>query len=99
MTDRIGLQVSTVTRPIGRPEAQDPARRTAAPGDGRAVAAGITEAGRQRYAEATPTYRAALGAAMGASLSNVFPADLAAWVRTGESAVRSTPHASEGIHR
>ncbi|MEK2473979.1 MarR family winged helix-turn-helix transcriptional regulator [Streptomyces noursei] len=96
LADRIGLQDSTVTRLIGRLEAQDLAERAAAPGDGRAVAARITAAGRQRYAEATPTYRAALGAALEASMANIYLADLAAWVRTGESAVGGTPHASEG---
>ncbi|MFF3915899.1 hypothetical protein ACFYZB_20855 [Streptomyces sp. NPDC001852] len=42
------------------------------------MAASITEAGRRRYAEATPTYRAALGTALDASLANVYLADLAA---------------------
>ncbi|MER7986590.1 MarR family transcriptional regulator [Streptomyces noursei] len=96
LADRIGLQDSTVTRLIGRLEGQGLARRAAAPGDGRAVAAGVTDAGRQRYAEATPTYRAALGAALAASMANVHLADLAAWVRTGESAVHGTHPPSEG---
>ncbi|MEW1655086.1 MarR family transcriptional regulator [Streptomyces sp. NPDC093707] len=95
LADRIGLKDSTVTRLVGRLEAQGLARRTAAPGDGRAVAAGITETGRQRYAEATPTYRAALGSALDTSMANVYLADLAAWVRTGESAVESTHRTSE----
>ncbi|WP_274917561.1 MarR family winged helix-turn-helix transcriptional regulator [Streptomyces sp. WZ-12] len=95
LADRIGLKDSTVTRLVGRLETQGLARRTAAPGDGRAVAAGITEAGRQRYAQATPTYRAALGASLEASTANVHLADLAAWVRTGESAAGGTPHTAE----
>lgn len=90
LADRIGLQDSTVTRLVARLEAQRLAERAAAPGDGRAVAASITEAGRRRYAEATPVYRAALGAAVDASLANVYLADLAAWVRTGESALEGT---------
>ncbi|MES4903510.1 MULTISPECIES: hypothetical protein [unclassified Streptomyces] len=48
-----------MTRLVARLEAQNLAERAAAPGDGRAVAASITEAGRRRYAEAAPTYRAA----------------------------------------
>ncbi|MGG2464653.1 MarR family winged helix-turn-helix transcriptional regulator [Streptomyces sp. RGM 3693] len=96
LADRIGLKDSTVTRLIGRLESQGLARRAATPGDGRAVAASVTEAGRQRYAEATPTYRTALGGALEASMANVYLADLAAWVRTGESAVGSTHPLSEG---
>ncbi|WP_225839569.1 MarR family winged helix-turn-helix transcriptional regulator [Streptomyces sp. NK08204] len=85
LADRIGLKDSTVTRLVARLESQDLAVRAAAPSDGRAVAASITEAGRRRYAEATPTYRAALGAALDASLTNVYLADLAAWVLSGQS--------------
>jgi DNA-binding MarR family transcriptional regulator len=87
LADRIGLKDSTVTRLIGRLEARGLAERAAAAGDGRAVAASITPAGRERYAEATPTYRAALGDALEGAATNVYLADLAAWVLTGESAV------------
>ncbi|WP_238545251.1 MULTISPECIES: MarR family winged helix-turn-helix transcriptional regulator [Streptomyces] len=87
LADRIGLKDSTVTRLVGRLEARGLAERTSAAGDGRAVSASITATGRERYAEATPTYRAALGNALEAALANVYLADLAAWVRTGESAV------------
>ncbi|MEU2719716.1 MarR family winged helix-turn-helix transcriptional regulator [Streptomyces smyrnaeus] len=87
LADRIGLKDSSVTRLVARLEGRGLAERAAAPGDGRAVAARITPLGRQWYAEITPTYRAALGRALEASLSNVYLADLAAWVRTGESAV------------
>ncbi|WP_244206656.1 MarR family winged helix-turn-helix transcriptional regulator [Streptomyces swartbergensis] len=87
LADRIGLKDSTVTRLVGRLEARGLAERASAAGDGRAVAASITPVGRQRYAEATPTYRAALGDALEDALANVYLADLAAWVRTGESAV------------
>lgn len=91
LADRIGLKDSTVTRLVGRLEARGLAERAASAGDGRAVAASITPAGRQCYAEVTPTYRAALGDTLGASLTNVYLADLAAWVLTGESAVNSAP--------
>jgi DNA-binding MarR family transcriptional regulator len=87
LADRIGLQHSTVTRLVGRLEARGLAERASAGGDGRAVAASVTAAGRERYAAATPTYRAALGDALDAALDNVYLADLAAWVLTGESAV------------
>ncbi|MBO8197753.1 MarR family transcriptional regulator [Streptomyces smyrnaeus] len=87
LADRIGLKDSSVTRLVARLEGRGLAERAAAPGDGRAVAARITLLGRQWYAEITPTYRAALGRALESSLSNVYLADLAAWVRTGESAV------------
>ncbi|MEV5884906.1 MarR family transcriptional regulator [Streptomyces sp. NPDC052020] len=90
LADRIGLKDSTVTRLVGRLEARGLAERASAAGDGRAVAASITPAGRQRYAEATPTYRAALGDALETALTNVYLADLAAWVRTGEQAVHGT---------
>lgn len=36
-------------------------------------------------------YRAALGEALEAAVSNVYLADLAAWVRTGESATGAEP--------
>ncbi|GAA4934574.1 MarR family winged helix-turn-helix transcriptional regulator [Streptomyces coeruleoprunus] len=87
LADRIGLKDSTVTRLVGRLEARGLAERTSPAGDGRAVAASITPAGRQRHAEATPTYRAALGEALEAARTNVYLADLAVWVLTGESAV------------
>ncbi|NGO73750.1 MarR family transcriptional regulator [Streptomyces sp. SB3404] len=90
LADRIGLKDSTVTRLVGRLEARGLAERTAADGDGRAVAARVTPAGRERYAEATPAYRAALGSALEAATANVYLADLAAWVRTGESTAHPT---------
>ncbi|MGW7820387.1 MarR family winged helix-turn-helix transcriptional regulator [Streptomyces puniciscabiei] len=86
LADRIGLKDSTVTRLVARLEGLGLAVRAAAPGDGRAVAASITAAGRRRYAGATPTYRAALGTTLDASLTNVCLADLAAWVLSGQSA-------------
>ncbi|MBO8195546.1 MarR family transcriptional regulator [Streptomyces oryzae] len=87
LADRIGLKDSSVTRLVARLEGRGLAERATAPGDRRAVAARITPLGRQWYADTTPTYRAALGSALEASLSNVYLADLAAWVRTGRSAV------------
>ncbi|MGI5349802.1 MarR family winged helix-turn-helix transcriptional regulator [Streptomyces sp. CA-250714] len=87
LADRIGLKDSSVTRLVARLEGRGLAERAAARGDGRAVAARITPLGRQWYADTTPTYRAALGRALEASLGNVYLADLAAWVRTGQSAV------------
>lgn len=87
LADRIGLKDSTVTRLVARLESHGLAERTTPSGDGRAVSASITPDGRQRYADATPTYRAALGDSLEAALTNVYLADLAAWVRTGESAV------------
>ncbi|GAB2614652.1 MarR family transcriptional regulator [Streptomyces capparidis] len=91
LADRIGLKDSTVTRLVARLEARGLAVRTSAEDDGRGVAATVTEAGRARHAEATPTYRAALGTALDSALTNVHLADLASWVRTGRSAVRVPP--------
>ncbi|MEV6839650.1 MarR family transcriptional regulator [Streptomyces sp. NPDC051133] len=90
LADRIGLKDSTVTRLVGRLETLGLAERTSVAGDGRAVTAVITETGRHRYAEATPTYRAALGTALHAARANICLADLAAWVRTGQSAAGDT---------
>jgi len=87
LADRIGLKESTVTRLVGRLEARGLAERATASGDRRAVAATITPAGRRRYAEATPTYRTALGEALDTARANIYLADLAAWVLTGESAI------------
>ncbi|NUS17106.1 MAG: MarR family transcriptional regulator [Streptomyces sp.] len=99
LADRIGLKDSTVTRLVARLETRELAERATAPGDGRAVAASITEAGRRRYTEATPTYRQALGAALGSSLGNVYLADLAAWVLSGESAAGpGGPRAEQAPH-
>ncbi|MFE0133726.1 MarR family winged helix-turn-helix transcriptional regulator [Streptomyces sp. NPDC059037] len=81
LADRIGLKDSTVTRLLARLEAQDLAERVAGRGDGRAVSAALTEAGRARYAEATPTYRAALATELDAARRNVHLADLATWIR------------------
>ncbi|AXK36672.1 MarR family transcriptional regulator [Streptomyces armeniacus] len=96
LAERIGLKDSTVTRLVARLESRELAERTAAAGDGRAVSAGITPSGRQRYEAATPTYRAALGDALEGALTNEYLADLAAWVRTGESAADGAP--SHGPH-
>ncbi|MGI5160276.1 MarR family winged helix-turn-helix transcriptional regulator [Microbispora sp. CA-102843] len=96
LADRIGLKDSSVTRLVGRLEQLGLAQRASATGDGRSVAASITPAGRRRHEEATPTYRAVLGAALEAALGNIYLADLAAWVRTGESAL-DVPVASAGI--
>ncbi|CAM3500754.1 MULTISPECIES: MarR family winged helix-turn-helix transcriptional regulator [Streptomyces] len=93
LADRIGLKDSTVTRLVGRLETQGLAARAPGAGDGRAVTALITAEGRERYAQATPTYRAALGSALDAARTNIHLADLAAWVRTGLSAVAGTPSA------
>lgn len=98
LADRIGVKDSTVTRLVGRLEARGLAERAAGSGDGRTVAASITPVGRQRYEEATPTYREALGDALETARANVYLADLAAWVWTGESAVHDAvaPDASTG---
>ncbi|MQY34589.1 hypothetical protein SRB17_25590 [Streptomyces sp. RB17] len=50
------------------------------------MAASITEACRRRYAEATPTDRTVLGTALDASRANVYLADLATWVLSGQPA-------------
>lgn len=87
LADRIGLKDSTVTRLLARLEAQDLAERVPGGGDGRAVTAALTEAGRARYAEATPTYRAALGGELDSAHRNVHLAELADWIRgNGSSA-------------
>lgn len=49
------------------------------------MTAAVTDAGRERYAAATSTYRAALGAELDAARANVHLADLANWVRNGET--------------
>ncbi|MGP3989104.1 MarR family winged helix-turn-helix transcriptional regulator [Streptomyces sp. 3N207] len=95
LADRIGLKDSSVTRLVARLEGRGLAKRAAAPGDRRAVAARITPLGRRWYADTTPIYRAALGRALEASLSSVYLADLAAWVRTGQSAVAGL-HPAQG---
>lgn len=88
---RIGLKDSTVTRLVDRLEGRGLAERASAAGDGRAVAAGVTEAGRRQYAAASAAYRVALGAALDEALSNQYLADLAVWVRTGESVAARSP--------
>ncbi|WBB58096.1 MarR family transcriptional regulator [Streptomyces sp. WMMC500] len=88
LADRIGLKDSTVTRLVGRLEDRGLVARSSGAGDGRTVTTGITPAGARRYAAATPTYRAALGDALEGARANVYLRDLAAWVLTGESAVR-----------
>ncbi|MFG2982161.1 MarR family winged helix-turn-helix transcriptional regulator [Streptomyces sp. NPDC048258] len=90
LAERIGMKDSSTTRLIARLEAQGLAERTPGAGDGRAVTAAITDAGRERYAAAASTYRAALGAALDAARANAYLADLADWVRTGET--RPLPH-------
>ncbi|WP_309054253.1 MarR family transcriptional regulator [Streptomyces sp.] len=87
LAERIGFKDSTVTRLVGRLEQRGLAQRSPEDGDGRAVTTAITPAGRQRYAETTPTYRAALGKALESALGTVYLADLAAWVQTGKSAL------------
>ncbi|WP_404952669.1 MarR family winged helix-turn-helix transcriptional regulator [Streptomyces sp. 147326] len=83
---RIGMKDSSVTRLIARLEAQGLARRAPGGGDGRAVTAVITDAGRERYAAATSTYRTALGAELDAARTDIHLADLATWVRTATPA-------------
>lgn len=83
LAERIGMKDSSVTRLLARLELQGLAERTPTAGDGRAVAAVITAAGRERYAAATSTYRAALGTELDAARANVYLADLAHWVRSG----------------
>ncbi|WP_328929439.1 MarR family transcriptional regulator [Streptomyces sp. NBC_00190] len=85
LAERIGMKDSSTTRLIARLEAQGLAERTPGTGDGRAVTAAVTDAGRERYAAATSTYRAALGAELDAARANVHLADLANWVRNGET--------------
>ena len=87
LADRIGLKDSTVTRLVARLESQGLAARASGAGDGRAVTAVITGDGQDRYTRATPTYRAALGQALDAARANTHLADLAMWVRSGESAL------------
>ncbi|MGW1996778.1 MarR family winged helix-turn-helix transcriptional regulator [Embleya sp. NPDC001921] len=82
LAERIGLKVSSVTRLVGRLEAQGMAARTSVGGDdGRGVRATVSTAGHLRYEQATATYRAALGAELHAARENVHLAELAAWVR------------------
>ncbi|GAA2069343.1 MarR family transcriptional regulator [Streptomyces albiaxialis] len=94
LADRIGLKDSTVTRLVARLESQGLAARTSGSGsstrDGRTVTAVITESGRKRYEQATPTYRAALGRALDTGRANIYLADLATWVRTGRPASADT---------
>ncbi|MGW0752297.1 MarR family winged helix-turn-helix transcriptional regulator [Streptomyces sp. NPDC002587] len=87
LAERIGMKDSSTTRLIARLEARGLAERTpgASAGDGRAVTATVTDAGRERYAAATSTYRAALGAGLDAARANVYLADLAEWVRKAET--------------
>ncbi|MCY0929073.1 MarR family transcriptional regulator [Streptomyces sp. H27-H1] len=96
LAERIGMKDSSVTRLVARLELQGLAERV--PGarsgtdsaDGRAVSAQVTEAGRERYAAATPTYRAALGAELDAARTNPYLADLATWVRAADAGAQTT---------
>ncbi|MFH9732401.1 MarR family winged helix-turn-helix transcriptional regulator [Streptomyces sp. NPDC017260] len=83
LAERIGLKDSSVTRLVERLEARGMAERVSLGGeDGRSVRAVVNDTGRLRYAEATATYRAALGAELDAARENIYLAELAAWVRS-----------------
>ncbi|UYM05784.1 MarR family winged helix-turn-helix transcriptional regulator [Solicola gregarius] len=90
LAGRIGLQISTVTRLVGRLEARGLVERRGADGDGRAVTATVTASGRKHYRDVTPTYRRALGRALSDAVDNVYLADLATWVLSGESGAGAT---------
>lgn len=93
MGDRIGLKDSAVIRPVARLESRGLAERSGTPGDRRVVAArhpgGSRPPGRG-HADPPP----GLGAAPDPSPGSVYladPADLAAWVLSGERGAGSPP--------
>lgn len=81
LSERIGLKESSVTRLMVRLERHGLTERTTAGHDRRGVTATITDAGLKRYADATPTYRATLGAELDQAKENQYLAALASWVR------------------
>ncbi len=64
LAEALGLNQSSVTRLVARLEQAGLTRRDLCPGDRRGVYSVITEAGRARVAEATPTYEHSLAAAL-----------------------------------
>ncbi|NUR63755.1 MAG: MarR family transcriptional regulator [Catenulispora sp.] len=64
LADKLGLNQSSVTRLVNRLNAADFTRRDLCPDDKRGVYTVLTEAGRERYREASTTYAAALAAAL-----------------------------------
>ncbi|GAA2820207.1 MarR family transcriptional regulator [Saccharopolyspora taberi] len=81
LAERIGLKESSATRLVMRLERDKLTTRAQGGKDLRGVYARITEEGRLRYAEATPTYRAALGAELDEAAGNPYLAALATWIR------------------
>ncbi|TYB63329.1 MarR family transcriptional regulator [Nonomuraea sp. PA05] len=65
LADRLGLNQSSVTRLVARLNTAEFTYRDLCPDDKRGVYTVITEAGRDRYAEASRTYEETLRAALG----------------------------------
>jgi len=81
LAERTGLKESSGTRLVERLQRDGLTDRAARGRDLRGVYATVTDAGYARYAEATPTYRAALGAELHDAADNPYLAALVAWVR------------------
>jgi DNA-binding MarR family transcriptional regulator len=65
LADAVHTTQSTVSRVIGRLELEGLASRAMCTDDRRGIFASVTEAGRRRIAEATPTYRRVIGETLG----------------------------------
>lgn len=98
LAERMGLKESSVTRLVARLERDGLTERAAKGRDQRGVYASITEAGHRRYQEATPTYRAALGAELDSATRSPYLAALAAWVRPPIGPETPPAHSPEGAH-
>lgn len=96
LAERMGLKESSVTRLVARLEQDGLTKRTSKGRDQRGVYASITDAGYQRYEQATPTYRAALGTELDSATRNPYLAALAAWVRPATDTLPA--RSSEGVH-
>lgn len=81
LAERTGLKESSVTRLAARLERDGLTERVARGRDQRGVYATVTDVGRERCTDATPTYRTALGAELRDAAGNPYLAALVTWVR------------------
>jgi DNA-binding MarR family transcriptional regulator len=81
LAEALGLNESSVSRLAGRLEQDGLTERCVCDDDRRGVYAFITEAGRRRYAEAVPAYRAELAAALDQAAADPALAEAVAAIR------------------